>query len=133
MKESTGAISSIYMIIFFILIMFGFIVSTIPAVISFIPLLEKAHKKTGDCEEDDNLLFFRDIAKYTYKEYLNALIEKYFDGETDIIKINGLELDYAKEITYNSFVASRKYYYFSLAVKIQISIWGLFIILLIMA
>lgn len=66
----------------------------------------------------DNLIFFENIKGYSGDEYIQKISEKYF-GEN---KFNPTryQLDLSDEIVYNSAIVSRKYYFFKIAVGMDI-------------
>ncbi len=89
------------------------------ALIAFIPNMSNNKKTTDVIEEQDNLLLYSHIAKYTKEKYLIALYKKYFNSikqESDLSKI---ELDYADEITYNAEITVNKYKWFRRALYVD--------------
>ena len=80
------------------------------------------------------MLFYKDIQKYSKEEYAKALAEKYFgvgNGQQDQYVMEKLEEDYSGEITYNSFVAVRKYQYFKIALGVEVLSMALLMILVV--
>ena len=79
------------------------VISTIIALKSFKPDKGKCKK------ENDNLLFYEDIAKYSKESYLIALYKKYQDTVKTEDELLKREIDYADEITYNAKIIVQKY------------------------
>ena len=113
-------------------IMLGCILSTIVTLWSFWPRCN-IKKKFGVITSYDNYLFYKDIAKYTYEEYLKIICEEYFnkDPGTLIVK-HKLLIQYAEEIISLSKITLKKYQLFQIGVAIDIIsliITALFIIM----
>lgn len=95
------------------------VVSSGLALIAFIPNMSNNKKTIEVIKEQDNLLLYSHIAKYTKEKYLIALYKKYFNSikqESDLSKI---ELDYADEITYNAEITVNKYKWFRRALYVD--------------
>lgn len=69
----------------------------------------KCKEETGVIKENDNLLFYEDIAKYSKESYLIALYKKYQDTVKTEDELLKREIDYADEITYNAKIIVQKY------------------------
>ena len=85
------------------------VISTIIALKSFKPDKGKCKEETGVIKENDNLLFYEDIAKYSKESYLIALYKKYQDTVKTEDELLKREIDYADEITYNAKIIVQKY------------------------
>ena len=73
------------------------VISTIIALKSFKPDKGKCKEETGVIKENDNLLFYEDIAKYSKESYLIALQKKYQDTVKTEDELLKREIDYADE------------------------------------
>lgn len=93
-----------------------YVISLFLSVISFYP---KYEKNVGVCdgtyEVDDNLLFWKDISKYSVNDYLKAVSEKIFETESN--RFNLVQRMYAEEIITNARIAKVKYKLFEAATK----------------
>ena len=87
--------------------------------VSFIPCLKApglvSHGKTS---EDDNLVFFADIADYDPRSFLQELCRR---SGIEVAGTNQLEEDYAEQIVINSRIAVRKYRCFNAAIWLTVS------------
>lgn len=117
--------------LFFYLINVIMVVSSGLALIAFIPNMGNNKKTIEVKEEQNNLLLYSHIAKYTKEKYLIALYKEYFNSikqESDLSKI---ELDYADEITYNAEITINKYKWFRRALYVDfIGIIGILILII---
>lgn len=108
------------------------VLSTAFALLSFIPNLGNDKSASSQIDEQDNLLLFSHIAKYSKEQYLIAVYRVYFNltrQENDLSKI---ELDYADEITYNAGITVNKYRCFKRALYIDfVGILGILILIII--
>ena len=116
--------------IFSIIIIIGVLLSTGICFIALTPILGKIKKERNEKSEDDNPLFFADIAKYDYMEYLDFVKWRYGD---ELFEWGNYEKDLAKEIVENSRNACLKYMLFKMGVKIEIFIIVICIVCLIIA
>jgi hypothetical protein len=101
------------------------IISTFFCLISFMPVLKSNWFKIGCKSDDDNSLFFGDIAKYNANEYLDLIVMKTGDKE---YKISGFEEDYAEQIVTNAEIALKKYNIFQTSSKFTMA--GIFVFLI---
>ena len=83
--------------------------------------------------DSDNLLFFKDIAKYSKKAYLKQIFKQYANLELSDSDIRKLEEDLADEITYNASIAIRKYKWFNRALAMDILMLVVLAIMIIIA
>ncbi len=98
----------------------GMLFSSIMSMISFFPQTGKETRGQAGYSDYDNLIFYKDIAKYDKKEYIKAIYKRYAQvdiADSDILK---LEEDFSAEITYNATVVIRKYKWFGYAVITEI-------------
>jgi hypothetical protein len=98
---------------------FFYIITITITVLSLFPktdISEKIVKKGRDKKitENDNLLFFGDISKYSVVEYKNALAKKYKMSET----LDAYKDDLVTQIIINSNIANTKLVYFKISVKL---------------
>lgn len=113
----------------FIIHVLGTCISMILALASFLPNLGKEKRNDDGYLESDNLIFYKDIAKYDPKRYLKAVFKMYAEISITEEQIQKIELDYATEITFNSSVALRKYALFKWALWIQMLNIGVLILM----
>lgn len=113
------------------LIFTGMLISTVTALLSFLPKTGKSNQREENHYETDNLMFYNDIYKYNKMEYLKALIKRYTKIDIDNQEIQKIEEDYAEEITYNAAVVVRKYKYFNYTLKIEIAMLCLLVLIMI--
>jgi len=87
--------------------------------LSIIPALNMPwdSKPTGT-QDNDNVLFFGHIAKYSPLSYLNKLANQI--GEKNVV-FTGYQKDLAFQIIINSTIANRKYTYFNTAIWFTLS------------
>lgn len=82
-------------------------VSAIICIFSLLPSLKiGVLEKSADIHEDDNSLFFGDIAKYSPDQYLELLRSCYQFKDVAFLKSHR---DYAEQLIVNSRIAKRKY------------------------
>lgn len=80
------------------------------------------------------LIFYEDICKYkSSKLYLQDIYKYYLETNIGINDLKKIELDYAKEILINARIASYKYRFFKMALKLNFLAIFIFCIFLIMA
>lgn len=104
-----------------IILVVGFSISLVVALISFIPNLNKFinnFSRSSQPKDDDNLIFFGDIQKYTAITYVQKLYKNYINIDIDEKDIKKLVFDYASEIIENSKICILKYKLF------KFSIWS---------
>lgn len=102
--------------IFFILV-FGIAISLISSLISFIPKY-KAHKLCNNkCSDNDNIIFYGDIQKYSVGGFLKKLYIKNGQNQCDF---SNFEKDLANQIIINSKIALKKNKQFLFSVIIDI-------------
>jgi len=92
------------------------IIITVKSLSPKIDISEKIVEKGRDkkIKENDNLLFFGDISKYSVVEYKNALANKYKMPEIQ----DAYKDDLVTQIIMNSNIANTKFMYFKLSVKL---------------
>lgn len=116
----------ILIIIFLIAIIFT-LKSFFPNCSSFIDEGDNVHEYVSS--NSSILLYYNDISKYdSAKLYLKDIYKHYLNVDVDIKKLNKYELDYAKEIIFNSKIACYKYKCFKFALVLN----GLGILLLVL-
>lgn len=111
----------------------GFGMCIISGVISLISFILKmgtiyAHIAKFSRRDKINLLFYRDIYQYSGEEYLKLVYSHYSKKECK--EIDTYELHLAKEIVYNSMIATMKYYMFKILILIDIFAFVLLIVFL---
>lgn len=111
----------------------GMLLSTIMALISFFPKTGKETKGQNGRTEQDNLIFYMDIAKYDKEQYIKAIFKQYAKKDILESEIQKIEKDFSMEITYNATVVIRKYKWFNYAVKIDGVMLAVLFIAIIMA
>ena len=108
-----------YMVLLVILVIL-LLISTIVALVSFMPETKNVSSNEKDAQEDNNLLFFGDIAKCNDRtDYIEKTKKRYFlpiDPEKENENINS---DLASEILINSRLTVKKYNLFKLALMID--------------
>lgn len=111
----------------------GMLLSTIMALISFFPKMGKETSNQSGHSDYDNLLFYVDIAKYDKEQYIKAIFKQY--AKIDILDadIQKIEKDFSAEITYNATVVIRKYKWFNYAIKTEIFVLIILVIITIIA
>ena len=70
---------------------------------------------TDSDKQKSNLLFYKDIKKYTESDYVKELYKRYLGKNIQKNEISRLELDIAQEIIINSYIACKKYKLFKIA------------------
>lgn len=96
-----------------------YVISLFLSVISFYPKYKKdVWACDGTYEIDDNLIFWKDIAKYSVNDYLKAVSEKIFETESN--RFDLLQRMYAEELITNARIAKVKYMLFEAATKFVI-------------
>lgn len=102
--------------------------ATIISLLSFFPIFNNIKSETKYNKNDDlNLIFFRDIAKFDdADEYIEIVNNKYFNKRPNTSK---LEKDLALEIIVNSKITVIKYEIFALALRVEM--FGMFIMVII--
>ena len=103
------------------------------ALISFFPKTGKETKGQNGRTEQDNLIFYMDIAKYDKEQYIKAIFKQYAKKDILESEIQKIEKDFSMEITYNATVVIRKYKWFNYAVKIDGVMLAVLFIAIIMA
>lgn len=96
----------------------GIFFSLVIALYSFKP---EGNIKKNDYDpqsELDNLIYYADIVKYNEAGYIKALSKKYLQKDIHINQVQEVELDYSKEIVYNSKIAYKKYKLFKYSLNI---------------
>ena len=117
--------------LFFYLINIMIIVSTGLALLAFMPDMGNNRKTFGGIEEQDNLLLYSHIVKYTKEKYLIALYKKYFNSIKQESDLSKRELDYADEITYNAKITVNKYECFRRALCVDfVGILGILMLII---
>ncbi|WP_195421580.1 Pycsar system effector family protein [Faecalicatena contorta] len=119
--------------VLFYVVCIGMLASTIMALISFIPQMGKKIKNKGIHCESDNLIYYRDIAKYSKEDYLKKIFKYYVNVDILDNEILKVEEDYAEEITYNAGICVRKYKWFEYALKVEIIMLLILIIMVVIA
>lgn len=110
----------------------GMLISTIVALISFIPQTEKNNSNKSD-QTNNNLIFYKDISKYSKKEYIKELFKLYLKTNIEDEEITKLEEDFAEEIVYNSSICVKKFKYFNASLKIEIIMLLILVFMVIIA
>jgi hypothetical protein len=115
-KESQGFLG--HSLLWLGLISIG--VSAIICIFSLLPSLKIwGLENTPDITENDNSLFFGDIAKYSPEQYLELLRSCYKLEDMQFLKSHK---DYAEQLIVNSRIAKRKYRIFSFSS--QLTVYG---------
>lgn len=109
------------------------LLSTIMALISFFPKMGKETNNQSGHSDYDNLLFYVDIAKYDKEQYIKAIFKQY--AKIDILDadIQKIEKDFSEEITYNATLVIRKYKWFNYAIKTEIFVLIILVMIIIIA
>ena len=85
-----------------------YLIALILSIMSFSPRYDKdTSQPTGDYKSDDNLLFWRDIAKYSEGDFLKKAYKDFIVQEKETFTME--EKLYAQEIIANARIAKRKY------------------------
>lgn len=94
------------------------IICMFPPLFSFIPRLNSyAKKKTGWVKQPDSIIFYADIAKYEWEEYISLLYKRVQSVEKEWKEVPVIEQEYAKEIIVNARIALFKYKCFSVGLR----------------
>lgn len=115
------------------IICIGMLLSTVMALISFIPRMGKGVKNNGGHSEHDNLLFYMDIGKYCKEDYIKAVFKQYAYVDILDTQVQKIEKDLSDEITYNATVVIRKYKWFWRAATIDIVILVMLMVMIVVA
>ena len=115
---------------FEVIILIFFLISTIVLLIALTPLTAKIKIEKPQANIDDNPLFFKDIIKYEYTEYLDYVKSRYYASGVSYGKC---EMDLAQEIVENSKNTCVKYKLFKNALYIDVMTVVFFVILLVIA
>lgn len=94
------------------------IVSSIIALMSFVPNLHFLKGSTYLELKDVNLLFYQHLKQFEVGKIKKLLSEKTGINETDFTKLDD---DLISQIKYNATIASRKYHHFTVAVWLTIA------------
>lgn len=95
-------------------------VSGLIALLSFVPQTQVPRTRSvGVPEQQDTLIFFGDIQKYSVDDYLAALHAA--SNENSGLNATRLERMYAEQIIVNARITSRKFTYFKFAVWLVIA------------
>lgn len=96
------------------------LICMIPLVFSFIPVLYNYVKKGKNDlqDEKDTVIFYADIAKYEWEDYLKLFYLRMKNEDKKIQDIPMLEQEYAREIVVNSRITLAKYRFFAFGVKL---------------
>ncbi|MFS1862644.1 Pycsar system effector family protein [Vibrio lentus] len=95
------------------------LVSMILCLLSVVPALSMPWEiKPNGVQDSDNLLYFKDIAKYTPASYLGKLAKRL---DVDEKEFSGYQRDLANQIIINSTIACRKYGYFQVAIWLTVT------------
>lgn len=87
-------------------------ISSLICLISFIPHLTiPLIGRTEVPQTGDNLMFFRDIAKYSASEYLDALYRA--EGSSPVV--NKIQSDLAAQVIANACISLKKFRYYTVA------------------
>lgn len=105
--------------VFAYFICIGMIISTIMALISFFPMMGKENGNKSIHSVRDNLIFYKDIAKYSKEEYIKAIFKQYMQIDILDSEIWKIEMDFSEEITYNAYVTITKYKWFNNALRTE--------------
>ncbi|WP_285261242.1 Pycsar system effector family protein [Halopseudomonas bauzanensis] len=115
---SSFDLKGIYLL-YFILISALCILSIAICFLSIIPSLSMPwEKKPSGTSDEDNLMYFSDIAKYTPLAYLNALKDKL---ELNDSAFTGYQRDISNQIIINSVIADKKYRAFQKAIWLTLA------------
>jgi hypothetical protein len=101
---------------FLVVILVTNLASVLFALLSFVPILKRRDSHGAGISGNDNLIFYMDIAKYCVDDYYNAITTRYN------LQSNEIDVNYHRhlisQITNNSKIAKRKYFYFRWAGRI---------------
>ncbi len=94
-----------------------YLAALIVSMLSFYPRYDKDTSRiAGKYNNDDNLLFWKDIAKYAEEDFLKKVYKDFFSEDAASFGTN--EKLYAQEIIINARITSKKYDLFRIAVVI---------------
>ncbi|WP_285823981.1 hypothetical protein [Schaedlerella arabinosiphila] len=113
-----------------VIILIFFLISTTISLIALIPLTAKIKLKKPQANINDNPLFFQDIIKYDYTDYLDYVKNRYYTANVSCGKY---EMDLAQEIVENSKNACVKYFLFKKAVFVNLMTVVIFAVVLVIA
>ena len=99
-----------------IILVAGLLIAMLITLVSLTPLIYVVKIRRPEKSDNDNPLFYGDIVKYEYKEYLEYLAKRYGEEE---IKWGDYEEDLAREIVENSKITLLKYRYFKFTARID--------------
>ncbi|MCI9099740.1 MAG: hypothetical protein HFH58_07755 [Lachnospiraceae bacterium] len=99
------------------IILIFFLISTTILLIALTPLTAKIKLKKPQANSNDNPLFFQDIIKYEYTDYLDYVKNRY---HTANVLCGKCEMDLAQEIVENSKNACVKYNLFKKALFVDV-------------
>lgn len=131
------SLDSINDLLYIICILFS--ISGICSLISFLPRLgdkivrkcpKLAEKLVKKKDENDNLLFFEAIKKYSGNEFVEQVSKSYLKTNKKVF--SRYQIDLANEIVYNSDIVSRKYKFFKVAAYLDVIAFVLFLVCFIM-
>ncbi len=88
------------------------VISLLISLLSFVPRLKVPWVRLGECNSNDNLLYFGNACKYSGAGYLQAM---YTNG-LDISKNQKIDLAYSDQIVVNSKIAYIKFKQFDTAI-----------------
>lgn len=101
------------------------------SIISFFPRYDKdTSRSTGMYKNNDNLLFWKDIAKYSEHDFLKKMYKDFFEKEKQ--NFDKEEKQYVEEIIINARIAKYKFDLFrtaTIVVVVGISLMALFLVL----
>lgn len=96
-----------------------YLIALVISMFSFYPRYVKdASRKIGNYGNDDNLLYWKDIAKYADEDFLKKVYKDFLAEDKNSFGVS--EKLYAQEIIINARIASKKYDLFQMTVKIAI-------------
>ncbi len=96
-----------------------YLAALVISMVSFSPRYDKdVSRKIGNYSNNDNLLYWKDIAKYADEDFLKRIYKDFLSEDKNSFKVS--ERLYAQEIIINARIADKKYNLFQLSVKIAI-------------
>lgn len=97
-----------------------YLIALIISITSFYPRYDKnTWQPSGEYNTNDNLLFWKDIAKYSQEDFLKKVYKDFFSIDKN--SFSSYEKLYAQEIIANARIARKKYELFQIAVKVVIA------------
>lgn len=99
----------------------------------FFPQTAKGTTAKENLDESDNLIFYKDIAKYSKEKYIRMIFKQYMQMDCANNKSLKLEEDLADEITYNARIIVWKYQWFKWALAIDVIAFGILIVAFVVA